>query len=108
MNIGAVGTAIVYAKFIFLPHKKEAEIPPGLSLPIIILTGAIIAGIGVYNDAYTLQNIIKALAIIGVGWVGYRLFQRFAVSLPRVLEQFEHLIGFMSLMLLLLLGMILA
>jgi len=108
MNIGAVGTAVVYAKFIFLPHKKEADIPPGLWLPIIILTGAIIAGIGVYDDAYTLQNIIKALAIIGVGWVGYIwVFQRLAVTLPRVLEQFEHLIGFMSLMLLLLLGMIL-
>lgn len=108
MNIGAVGTAVVYAKFIFLPHKKEVEIPPGLWLPIIILTGGIIGGIGVYDDAYTVPNIIKALSIIGVAWVGYIwLFQRLVVTLPRVLEQFEHLIGVMTLMLLLLLGMIL-
>lgn len=108
MNIGAVGTAIVYAKFIFLPHKKEVEIPPGLWLPIIILTGGIIGGIGVYNDAYTVPNIIKALGIIAIAWVGYiGVFQRLVVSLPRVFEQFEHLIGVMTVMLLLLLGMIL-
>ncbi|MDB9541429.1 cation:proton antiporter [Anabaenopsis tanganyikae CS-531] len=109
MNIGAVGTAIVYAKFIFLPHKKEADIPSGLWLPIIILTGGIIGGMRIYDDAYTVQNIIKSLGIIGIAWFEhFWIFQQSVLTLPRVLEQFEHLIGFMSLMLLLLLGMILA
>jgi multicomponent Na+:H+ antiporter subunit D len=109
MNIGAVGTAIVYAKFIFLPHGKGKNVRPGLWPPIILLLAALITASGVYSEAYTVANITKALAIIGVGWLAHFLIvQRLVVSLPRVLEQFEHLIGMMSLILLLLLGMILA
>jgi multicomponent Na+:H+ antiporter subunit D len=49
---------------------------------------------------------LKAIAIIGVGWLAYFLiFQRTAIKLPRMLEQFDHLVGFMSLISLLLFWM---
>ncbi len=109
MNVAAVGTATVYAKFIFLPRGGKEEVKPGFWLPIILLIGGlIVANIG-YNQAYTLANIIKAIVIIGVGWLAYFLvFRRSELKLPRMLEQFEHLIGVMSLMLLLLFWMVLA
>ncbi|YAF98374.1 MAG: cation:proton antiporter [Nodularia sp. CChRGM 3473] len=109
MNVGAVGTAIVYAKFIFLPHGSSQEIRPGFWLPIILLVVALITTSGFYFEAYTIANLIKALAIIAIGWIVYFLiFQRYALILPRVLEQFEHLIGIMSLMLLLIFWMLTA
>ena len=109
MNVGAVGTAIVYAKFIFLPYGRGKDVRAGFWLPMILLLGSLIAASGVYFEAYTVANITKALAIIGVGWLAHLLiFQWSVIILPRVLEQFEHLIGVMSLMLLLLFGMILA
>ncbi len=109
MNIGAVGTAIIYAKFIFLPHGGGKDVRPSFWPPMILLLGGLIVTSGLYYEAYTVANITKALAIIGVGWLAYFLiFQRSVLSLPRVLEQFEHLIGVMSLMLLLLFWMVLA
>jgi len=109
MNVGAVGTAIVYAKFIFLPYGGRKDVRPGFWLPMILLLPALIAYSGVYFEAYTAANITKALAITGVGWLAHLLiFQRLLIILPRVLEQFEHLLGMMSLMLLLLFGMVLA
>ncbi|MBE9053765.1 cation:proton antiporter [Nostocales cyanobacterium LEGE 11386] len=109
MNIGAVGTAIVYAKFIFLPHGKAKNVRPSFWPPMILLLSALIAASGMYYEAYTIANITKVIVIIGVGWLAHFLiFQRSIITLPRVLEQFEHLIGVMSLMLLLLLGMVLA
>ncbi len=113
MNVGAVGTAIVFAKFIFLPHKgqdrqeEQGKVKSGFWLGVILLLGGLIAYHGVYDKAYTITNITKALAIIGVGWSAYFLiFKRLVITLPRVLEQFEHLIGVMTLMLLLLLWMV--
>ncbi len=105
MNVGAVGTAIVYAKFIFLPHGGGKNVRPGFWPPMILLIASSLAASGVYYEAYTVANITKALAIIGAGWLAHFLiFQRSVITLPRVLEQFEHLIGVMSLMLLLLFG----
>ncbi|AVZ31527.1 cation:proton antiporter [Nodularia spumigena] len=109
MNIGAIGTAIVYAKFVFLPHGQGSDVKPGFWPPLILLLGALIASSSLYYEAYTVANITKSLAIIGIGWLAHFLiFQRLVFNLPRVLEQLEHLIGVMSLMLLLLLGMVLA
>ena len=106
MNVGAVGTAIVYAKFIFLPHGGGKNVRPGFWPPMILLIASSLAASGVYYEAYTVANITKALAIMGAGWLAHFLiFQRSVITLPRVLEQFEHLIGVMSLMLLLLFGM---
>lgn len=115
MNIGAVGTAVVFAKFIFLPHHNQdqqqqpANLPPNFWLALILLLGGLMVANLLYYQAYTVANITKALLTIGLGWLTYDLiiFNR-VFTLPRVLEQFEHLIGMMSLMLLLLLGMVLA
>jgi len=112
MNLGAVGTAMVYAKFIVLPHGKGKEVRASFWTPILLLLGALIAASGMYLEGYTLTNITKNLAIIAVGWLAYLvIFQRMALKLPRMLEQLEHLIGVMgvmSLALILLFKMVLA
>ncbi|MBW4556783.1 MAG: cation:proton antiporter [Trichormus sp. ATA11-4-KO1] len=111
MNLAALGTAISFAKFIFLAHGNEPkeDVKPGFWPAVILLLAGLIAANVVYYEAYTVANIMKPLATIGLGWLAYFLiFRRSALKLPRVLEQFEHLIGVMSLMLLLLLGMVLA
>ncbi|NEP07787.1 MAG: cation:proton antiporter, partial [Okeania sp. SIO4D6] len=57
----------------------------------------------VYYEAYTLKNIIKPLVSIAIGWLAYLLiFKQLAIKFPRVVEEFDHLIGFMSFMLILL------
>ncbi|MEQ9552953.1 MAG: cation:proton antiporter [Coleofasciculus sp. G3-WIS-01] len=99
MNLGAVGTAIVYAKFILLPHGKGKPVRASFWIPVLLLLGALIATSGMYLEGYTLINITKNLAIIAVGWLAYFLiFQRVVLKLPRVLEQLEHLIGVMVVM----------
>ncbi|MEQ9234618.1 cation:proton antiporter [Coleofasciculus sp. E2-BRE-01] len=112
MNLGAVGTAIVYAKFILLPHGKGKPVRASFWTPILLLLSALIAASGMYLEGYTLANITKNLAIIAVGWLAYFLiFKRVVFKLPRMLEQLEHLIGFMgvmSLALILLFKMVLA
>lgn len=122
MNIAALGTAISFAKFIFLPHKpiglapngmekvetdqqqdQGKKIPTGFWWAMVILIGGLIAANGVYYQAYTVKNIIKPLLTIAVGWVAYLLiFKKLAIKLPRDIEKFDHLIGVMSLMLILL------
>ncbi|MDP5016113.1 MAG: cation:proton antiporter [Dolichospermum sp.] len=108
MNIAAVGTAISFAKFIFLPHTKaeEQKTKPGFWISVIFLiTGLFVANI-VYLPAYEITNITKAIAIIAVGWLGYHfIFKKLSISLPRVFEEFEHLVGVMSLTLILLFWM---
>jgi len=112
MNIAALGTASVYGKLIFLPHEpleeggKKQSI--GFWLAIILLIGGLIGANAVDYQAYTLANIAKSLVTIGLGWFTYFLvFRQSRVKLPRMLEQFDHLIGMMSLMLLLLFWMVL-
>lgn len=106
MNIAALGTAISFAKFIFLPHQKSetiAKLSPGFWWAMGILLGGLIVANGVYYEAYTLTNIIKPLVTIAIGWLAYFLiFKKLAVKIPRVIEEFDHLIGVMSLMLILL------
>jgi multicomponent Na+:H+ antiporter subunit D len=63
----------------------------------------------VYHEAYTINNIIKPIITIATGWLMYFLiFRRVVLNLPRVPEQFEHLMGVMSLTLILLFWMALA
>jgi multicomponent Na+:H+ antiporter subunit D len=110
MNVAAVGTAIAYAKFIFLPHQREdGGIRPGLLIAMGILLGGLIAANAIYPEAYTIENLIKAIATICGGWLAYYLiFARLAIKLPRMLEQFDHLIGFMGLSLILVFWMAVA
>ncbi|MDB9438945.1 cation:proton antiporter [Dolichospermum lemmermannii CS-548] len=108
MNIAAVGTAISFAKFIFLPHVKaeEQKTKSGFWISVIFLiTGLFVANI-IYLPAYEITNITKAIATIAVGWLGYHfILKKLSISLPRVFEEFEHLVGVMSLTLILLFWM---
>ncbi|MEM9538509.1 MAG: cation:proton antiporter [Cyanobacteria bacterium P01_E01_bin.42] len=109
MNVAALGTSIMYAKFIFLPHQNQAGGKPkrrGFWIAIAILLIGLIAANVAYYEAYNLENIIKPLVTIALGWlVYYLLLRRFDLKLPRAIEQFNHLIGAMSLTLLVLFWM---
>lgn len=110
MNIAAFGTATTFAKFIFLPHTKNggSKAKAGFFLAISVLLGGLLIANGVYYQAYTLTNIIKPLLTIFLGWLAYIfIFQKMVIQLPRMAEQFEHLIGVMSLMLIFLFWVIL-
>lgn len=109
MNLAAVGTVIVFAKFIFLPHKSQENIRPSLWPALIVLIAGLIAANVVSAEVYSPVNIAKALSTIAGGWLAYFLiFQQANFKLPRVIEEFEHLIGVMSLMLVALFWMVLA
>lgn len=110
MNLAAFGTAISFAKFIFLPfEKKPVELKAGFWSAMILLLGGLVFANIVYYEAYTLANTIKPLATIALGWIAYFLiFQHTVIKLPRLLEQFDHIVGVMSLTLLLLFWMVLA
>ena len=70
---------------------------------MIILLGGLVAANAVYYEAYTLKNMIKPLVTIAIGWAAYLLiFKKLAIKLPRAVEKFDHLIGVMSLMLIVL------
>ncbi|MEG3918652.1 cation:proton antiporter [Microcoleus sp. T3_A4] len=106
MNVAAVGTAISFAKFIFLPRGGPTAAKPGFWPAVLLLLAGLIGANAFDLQAYTLENMLKAIAIIGVGWSAYFLiFQRTAIKLPRMLEEFDHLVGFMSLISLLLFWM---
>lgn len=110
MNLAALGTAISFAKFIFVPfEKKPALVKGSFWLAVILLLGGLVVANVAYYEAYTLTNTIKPLATIAIGWIAYLLiFQHAAVKLPRLLEEFDHLVGVMSLMLILLFWMVMA
>ena len=110
MNIAALGTAASFAKFIFLPHAKtgESKVKTGFWPAIILLLAGLVIANGVYYQAYTLTNIIKPLITIFLGWLAYGLvFQHTIIKLPRMAEQFDHLIGVMSIVLMILFWMVL-
>jgi multicomponent Na+:H+ antiporter subunit D len=110
MNIGAIGTAILYAKFIFLPHERQADsskLQVNFWMAMLLLIGALIVGNVWFIETYRVTNTIKAIGIVGTGWLVHGLLmKRSGFRLPPVLEQLEHLIGGMSLMLILLFWMV--
>jgi multicomponent Na+:H+ antiporter subunit D len=111
MNVAALGTSISFAKFIFLPHshQEKAVVKPGFWSAMALLLGGLVLANVIYYEAYTLGNIVKPLATIALGWGAYFLiFRQVSLKLPRVIEQFDHLIGVMSLVLMILFGMVLA
>ncbi|MFB2838271.1 cation:proton antiporter [Floridanema evergladense] len=101
MNVAALGTAISFAKFIFLPRGgTENNTKPGFWVAVITLIGGLFIANVAYYEAYTWENIIKPLATIGIGWLAYLLiFKHLVIKLPRTLEKFDHLIGVMTLIL---------
>ena len=120
LNIATVGTATTFAKFIFLPRSQlegnrnkaiEAvgvkQIQSGFWWAMIILLCGLIVANGVYYEAYTLKNLVKPLVTIALGWSAYLLILRKSIiKLPHAIEQFEHLIGGMSLVLILVFWMV--
>ncbi len=106
MNIAALGTAISFAKFIFLPHQRsqaKSKTQPGFWWAMVILLGGLIAANVFYYQAYTFKNIIKPLVTIVIGWLAYLLiFKQSVIKLPKVMEEFTHLIGMMTVILILL------
>lgn len=112
MNIAALGTSISFAKFIFLPHSSEVSsdtVKKSFWVAIALLLSGLVLANGFYYEAYSLKNTVKPLVTIAAGWLAYLLiFQKLSIKLPRVAEQFNHLIGAMSLVLTFLLWMVLA
>ena len=109
MDVAAVATAVVYAKFIFLPRGGHTPIKTSILISLVfLLSGLVISNYLVY-EAYTLFQIGKAIIIVLSGWLGYFLIKQWlGFGLPRNLENFEHLIGIMSLTVVGLLGIVLA
>lgn len=114
MNVAALGTAISFAKFIFLPHGNPA--PPAKSIDNpgfwaamgMLLGGLVLANV-FYLEAYSPTAMAKAILTLGAGWLVYWLIIRsLPLKLPPMMEQFDNLIGTMSLMLTLLFWMVLA
>ncbi|NEQ99381.1 MAG: cation:proton antiporter [Cyanothece sp. SIO2G6] len=112
MNVAALGTAISFAKFIFLPHVSKPAttgVKKGFWVAIVLLLGGLVLANAFYYEAYTLANIVKPVVTIALGWLAHLLiFQKVSIKLPRTPERLNHLIGVMSLMLTFLLWMELA
>ena len=113
MNLVTLGTTIIFAKFIFISHqkipkeKKQERLQPGFWWAMTILLGGLVVSNGFYYQAYTLANIVKPLVTIALGWLIYLLIvNKIAFKLPREIEKFDHLIGGMSLMLILVFWMV--
>lgn len=108
MNLAAVGTAISFAKFIFLPHgSQDGKLEPAKGMSwgfwpaVLLLISELIVANVVFLPAYTLDNILKAVLTIGIGWLIYWFVTRsISIKLPRQLEAFDSLIGWMILILL--------
>ncbi|EKV02524.1 formate hydrogenlyase subunit 3/multisubunit Na+/H+ antiporter, MnhD subunit [Leptolyngbya sp. PCC 7375] len=112
LTLAAIGTAVAFARFIFLPFEKLAisdkKPSRGFWSATIVLLGGLIAANSFFLGGYTLPNIVKALLVIIAGWLIYFIcVRRLKFELPRAAEQFEHLIGAMSLILVLLFSMVL-
>ncbi|EDX86661.1 NADH-Ubiquinone/plastoquinone (complex I), various chains domain protein [Synechococcus sp. PCC 7335] len=120
LSITAVGSAIAFAKFIFLPFVTSSEaseslVASDLSIAaksskgrtdswfwaaIVLLTVGLVAVSGLTLEAYNVQKIVQSLGTIAAGWLAYLLiFKRVKTALPKAPERFEHLVGAMSLVL---------
>ncbi len=104
--IGSVGSAIAFAKFIFLPIGLTQKTDPNFSnlWPAVILLLISLIALSTTNlGIYTSENIAKALITVAAGWLIHLLVLRTnPYQLPKAAEKIEHLIGGMSLVLILL------
>ncbi|PZO12538.1 MAG: cation:proton antiporter [Leptolyngbya foveolarum] len=107
LTIGSVGSAIAFAKFIFLPSDRASKSDTSSSSnlwPAVILLLVSLLLLGITNlESYTVKNIAKALITIAAGWLIYGLaLRKNKQQFPQSLEKIEHLIGGMSIVLILL------
>lgn len=112
MSVAAVGTAIVFAKFLFLPATAAAAdakpLARGYSWAGLLLLTGLLATNGLSFKAYTVAKIAKALVTVGTGCLAYWVvFRQQFLRLSNNIETLEHLIGGMSLILTLVFWMVL-
>lgn len=118
MNLGAIGTAIVMAKFILLPRQPPGQAadpsqsrPLGFWLAIILpISGLIVTQLLAFDPTFAWgETLLKTAATLAGAWLIYTLLvERLSGRLPRSWEQLEQLIGMMSVMLVTLFWMVLA
>lgn len=110
MNIIAVGTGIYLVQLILLPYKNNAQPKkhPYLQLAVTILIIGILTANIIYFSAYSFINILKALITFAISCFCYAfIFRKNNFQISRTLEKFEHLVGFMTLIPVLLYGILL-
>lgn len=99
MNIVAVGTVISFSKLILLPHQNHdtKTINSNLSFAVILLIVGLISANFIDLKVYTIDNIIKSIITIAIGLACYAfIFKNIVIKLPRILEEFDNLAGFMA------------
>ncbi|ERN42834.1 formate hydrogenlyase subunit 3/multisubunit Na+/H+ antiporter, MnhD subunit [Rubidibacter lacunae KORDI 51-2] len=113
MNVAAVGTAIAFSKLIFLPvtvdpsASKEPITKPSFWASIGLLLASLLMANLFYLGAYTPSNVLKSLAIVAIGWLAHWVyFRKLVFCMFGPFERLDHLIGIVSVMMLLLFGMV--
>ncbi len=127
MSVAAVGSAVVFAKFIFLPFELSiagyskaqnsdgtvlTSSAPTVSKPskdrtdvwfgaaALLLAGSLFVASGLTLETYTIGKLTQSIAKVAAGWLAYLLvFRKITLQLPAEPEKFEHLMGAMSLVL---------
>jgi multicomponent Na+:H+ antiporter subunit D len=103
MTLAAIGTVIVYGKFVFLQPVEKVALSLDILLPVLLLSMILIGGSFAYREIYTFAYLLKALAVMTIGGLLYIAIARYLDRpLPRTLEGFDHLIGMMGIVLVLL------
>ena len=105
LNVAAVGTVVAFAKFIFLPTARVSQsLSTGFWAAIALLLGVLVSASALTPDAYTLFNLLKALAVVLAGWLLHSLLSpRLAterLTLSASPERLDNITGAMILMLL--------
>ncbi len=106
MNVAALGTAIVCAKFLFLPFKianpfsRNDGVETSFWVATLFLIMGLFSANAGYLDAYSLSKLVKAVVTIAIGLAIYQVVvKNIDVAISRLFERIEHLIGMMSVIL---------
>lgn len=93
-NLDFSGTSAAH-----LEPKAAATTPKfGLWIAVSLLLGSLVLANGFYGAAYTVDSASKAGLTIAAGWLIYWVvIRQSTVKLPQVAEEFDHLVGAMSL-----------
>ncbi|MEM9536279.1 MAG: cation:proton antiporter [Cyanobacteria bacterium P01_E01_bin.45] len=115
MNVAAVGTAIVCAKFLFLPFKivnpflRNDGAKTSFLIATLFLTVGLFSANAGYLDAYSFGKVAKAVVTISLGWATYQIVvKNIDIAISRSFERIEHLLGTTSVVLTFLFWIVLA